>query len=70
MYFAEGTPQNRVFRLLAMESKSPEVMIIEKADFKNLFKHLLTKHPGLEFLQATPEFQERYQDTVIMRVFY
>ena len=23
-------------------------------------KELLTRHPGLEFLQETPEFQERY----------
>jgi len=25
-------------------------------DFKSLFKYLLDSHPGLEFLQATPEF--------------
>jgi len=39
-------------------------------DFKPIFKHLLEKHPGLEFLQQTPEFQERYADTVVMRIFY
>jgi serine/threonine-protein phosphatase 2A regulatory subunit B'' len=27
-------------------------------------------HPGLDFLKATPEFQERYRDTVIERIFY
>jgi len=43
-----------------MQTKSVERSIIEKDDFKHLFKHLLDKHPGLEFLQATPEFQERY----------
>jgi serine/threonine-protein phosphatase 2A regulatory subunit B'' len=31
---------------------------------------LLDTHPGLEFLKATPEFQDRYADTVIMRIFY
>jgi serine/threonine-protein phosphatase 2A regulatory subunit B'' len=31
---------------------------------------LLATHPGLEFLQATPEFQDRYADTVIMRIFF
>lgn len=31
---------------------------------------MLEKHPGLEFLQQTPEFQERYADTVVMRIFY
>ena len=27
-------------------------------------------HPGLEFLKATPEFQERYSDTVVQRILY
>ena len=27
-------------------------------------------HPGLEFLKATPEFQDRYSDTVVQRIFY
>lgn len=35
-----------------------------------MFTHLLENHPGLEFLQQTPEFQERYADTVVMRIFY
>ena len=39
-------------------------------DFKPLFRHLLDTHPGLEFLQATPEFQDRYADTVVMRIFF
>lgn len=39
-------------------------------DFKPLFVYLLELHPGLEFLKATPEFQERYADTVVMRIFY
>ena len=30
----------------------------------------MDSHPGLEFLKATPEFQERYGDTVIERIFY
>lgn len=29
-------------------------------DFKPVLLELLTTHPGLEFLQSTPEFQERY----------
>lgn len=39
-------------------------------DFKPMFSYLLENHPGLEFLKQTPEFQERYADTVVMRVFY
>ena len=27
-------------------------------------------HPGLEFLKATPEFQDKYAGTVIQRIFY
>ena len=29
-------------------------------DFKPVLLELLASHPGLEFLQSTPEFQERY----------
>jgi serine/threonine-protein phosphatase 2A regulatory subunit B'' len=35
-----------------------------------MMKTLLDTHPGLEFLQATPEFLDRYADTVVMRIFY
>ena len=31
-----------------------------QADFKPVLQDLLATHPGLEFLQSTPEFQERY----------
>ncbi len=30
----------------------------------------MKRHPGLEFLEATPEFQFRYMQTVIARIFY
>lgn len=43
---------------------------ITAEDFKPLFRQLLDTHPGLEFLQQTPEFQDRYADTVVMRIFY
>ncbi|CAI5955152.1 unnamed protein product [Closterium sp. NIES-64] len=33
-------------------------------------RELLNRHPGLEFLHDTPEFQERYAETVIYRIFY
>ncbi|XXG61975.1 hypothetical protein AAC387_Pa05g0441 [Persea americana] len=39
-------------------------------DFKPVLRELLATHPGLEFLQSTPEFQERYAETVIYRIFY
>ena len=31
---------------------------------------ILDRHPGLEFLKQTPEFQDRYAETVIERIFY
>lgn len=31
---------------------------------------VLQYHPGLEFLADTPEFQARYAETVIYRIFY
>lgn len=49
----EGIEVKRhVFNLLAKKDKN----FIVPEDFKPLFKYLLETHPGLEFLQATPEF--------------
>ncbi|WOL09637.1 serine/threonine protein phosphatase [Canna indica] len=39
-------------------------------DFKPVLQELLSTHPCLEFLKATPEFQEQYAETVICRIFY
>lgn len=38
----------------ALKSEGAKTLV--GADFKPLFKYLLQKHPGLEFLQQTPEF--------------
>uniref|UniRef100_A0A7S1XIP7 EF-hand domain-containing protein n=1 Tax=Erythrolobus australicus TaxID=1077150 RepID=A0A7S1XIP7_9RHOD len=35
-----------------------------------LVESLLVCHPGLSFLQATPEFQQRYAETVVERIFF
>ena len=35
-----------------------------------IMKTLLEFHPGLEFLKVHPDFQEKYSETVIMRIFY
>uniref|UniRef100_A0ACD5YID8 Uncharacterized protein n=1 Tax=Avena sativa TaxID=4498 RepID=A0ACD5YID8_AVESA len=43
---------------------------LTKEDFKPLLRDLLDNHPGLEFLKSTPEFQERYGETVVYRIFY
>lgn len=57
----------RLFKILA-KPETPDYITSE--DFKPMMKQLLESHPGLEFLQQTPEFQDRYADTVVMRIFY
>ncbi|KAL2325154.1 hypothetical protein Fmac_024212 [Flemingia macrophylla] len=50
--------------------KQPYRSYLVQDDFKPVLRELLSTHPGLEFLQSTPEFQERYAETVIHRIFY
>ncbi|KAJ6296605.1 hypothetical protein OIU78_022343 [Salix suchowensis] len=50
--------------------KQPDLIYLTQEDFKPVLRELLATHPGLEFLQSTPEFQERYAETVIYRIFY
>ncbi|CAL5215297.1 unnamed protein product [Lathyrus oleraceus] len=40
--------------------KQPQFNYLTQDDFKPILRELLATHPGLEFLQSTPEFQERY----------
>ncbi|KAL6989054.1 hypothetical protein U1Q18_014807, partial [Sarracenia purpurea var. burkii] len=40
--------------------KQPDLKYLTQDDFKPVLQELLATHPGLEFLQSTPEFQERY----------
>ncbi|XAR64894.1 hypothetical protein NMG60_11008783 [Bertholletia excelsa] len=50
--------------------KLPDMKYLTQDDFKPVLRELLATHPGLEFLQSTPEFQERYAETVVYRIFY
>ncbi|WCJ24065.1 Serine/threonine protein phosphatase 2A regulatory subunit B''beta [Euphorbia peplus] len=50
--------------------KQPDREYLTQEDFRSILRELLTTHPGLEFLQSTPEFQERYAETVTYRIFY
>ncbi|KAK3193508.1 hypothetical protein Dsin_024818 [Dipteronia sinensis] len=50
--------------------KQPGYEYLTQVDFKPLLRELLDTHPGLEFLHSSPEFQERYAETVIYRIFY
>ena len=39
-------------------------------DFVPLMDCVLKFHPGLEFLAETAEFQKKYAETVVLRIFY
>ena len=56
----------RAFNLLKHEDRN--YLIYD--DFRIIIVELLNSHPGLEFLQDTPEFQDRYLETVTYRIFY
>jgi serine/threonine-protein phosphatase 2A regulatory subunit B'' len=43
---------------------------VSQNDFRLVIRALLDTHPGLEFLKNTAEFQDRYLETVIYRIFY
>jgi hypothetical protein len=43
---------------------------LEKDDFKIFLDSLIRFHPGLAFLATAQEFQERYAETVIIRIFF
>lgn len=47
-----------------------KVRALVPGDFMPLLEELLAFHPGLAFLETTPEFQEKYARTVIARMFY
>lgn len=56
----------RVFDIL----RDPSRNYVVYDDLRSMMNGILLSHPGLEFLQETPEFQERYAETVIYRIFY
>jgi serine/threonine-protein phosphatase 2A regulatory subunit B'' len=46
------------------------MLVHVQEDFRPILRELLATHRGLEFLHDTPEFQERYAETVIYRIFF
>ncbi|KAH9249351.1 hypothetical protein BASA81_012882 [Batrachochytrium salamandrivorans] len=57
--------EERLFRLI----KSPYHSTARPQDFFPVLKELIDTHPGLEFLETAPEFQEKYARTVVARIF-
>lgn len=62
----QSEPVVRLFDILRKEG----VDYVSQDDLKSMMAGILLSHPGLEFLQETPEFQDRYAETVIFRIFY
>lgn len=58
----------RLFSILRERGAKREYLI--PSDFKPLLRALLVCHQGLAFLHATPEFQQRYSETVIERIYF
>jgi serine/threonine-protein phosphatase 2A regulatory subunit B'' len=64
MLAADGA--TRIFSVLKQEDKD----YLTQDDFRPILRELLSAHHGLEFLHDTPEFQDRYAETVIYGIFY
>jgi hypothetical protein len=77
---AKHEPQARMFRML----KKPENNYLVRDDFRLIVQgafgkcavaayfpsaEIVNRHPGLEFLESHPDFQLKYAQTVIARIF-
>jgi serine/threonine-protein phosphatase 2A regulatory subunit B'' len=51
----QAEPVVRMFDILRKEGCN----YVTQADLKSMMAGILLSHPGLEFLQETPEFQDR-----------
>jgi serine/threonine-protein phosphatase 2A regulatory subunit B'' len=74
-YLAPYSTKTRVFHVFLharpleerpWARKNPSVLY--PRDFDLFLRKLIVMHPGLTFLQSTPEFQERYLEAVRMRI--
>lgn len=54
-------PVRRMFDILRKEN----CFYVAPDDLKSMMAGILLSHPGLEFLQETPEFQDRYATAVV-----
>ncbi|MEW5306985.1 MAG: hypothetical protein WDW36_009408 [Sanguina aurantia] len=61
-----ATPARKVFEVLRSEGQQ----YLTPADWAPVLECILAYHPGLEFLQGSAEFQKKYAETAIIRIFY
>lgn len=67
-FAASASKEGRLFSALRDPLSKRDFLI--PSDFKPLLRALLMCHQGLAFLHATPEFQQRYSETVIERIYF
>jgi serine/threonine-protein phosphatase 2A regulatory subunit B'' len=60
------TPNQLMFQLLVRNGRSS----VTSSDFSDIVRYVVLSHPGLDFLKATPEFQDRYCECVIEQIIY
>jgi len=66
VHVKHAKPEVRLFHLLREGTNQ----FVTRADWKKRLAVLLDTHPGLDFLKATPEFQDRYLECVVERIYY
>ena len=69
-YHTHVQPFDAVTRFFRVLRSSPTARYLTRDNFKPIAADIVSRHPGLEFLQSTPEFQFKYAQTVIARIFY
>lgn len=63
------SPQARLFAIL-LPPDCGRTDFLTTGDFADMLECLLNTHRGLSFLANTPEFQMRYAETVVERIFF
>jgi serine/threonine-protein phosphatase 2A regulatory subunit B'' len=48
----------------------PPRSYLTRDDFRPIVQEIVNRHPGLEFLESTPEFQLRYGMTMVSLLLY
>ena len=64
--FSSSSKEKRLFDVL----RSPDCDYITPDDLRPVILGIIVSHPGLTFLKGAAEFQDRYAETVIYRIFY
>lgn len=59
----------RLFRVLQAASRSGD-SYLERSCFEPVVREVVHRHPGLRFLAGSEQFQDKYIQTVIARLFY